>query len=209
MPISYNRLAVQSVERLAAISDGIFAVAMTLLVLDLRGPAANLVHSDHDLWLGLCAMMPQLITWLMSFMTLGIFWVGQQAQLNQLERCDRHLAWIHLAFLCAVSVLPFSTRLLAEFISMRTALLVYWANILALGMVLYMSWKYAASAGLVKSDLPAEAGKAIERRIIGAQSLYALGAALCIFDPYWSIGFIVLLQLNFAIAPRIPFLSKI
>jgi uncharacterized membrane protein len=209
MPVSYNRISAQSVERLAAISDGIFAVAMTLLVLDLRGPVAEHVHSEQDLWLALCAMMPQLTTWLMSFMTLGIFWAGQQAQLNQLERCDRHLSWIHLAFLCAVSVIPFSTRLLAEFITMRTALLVYWANILILGLVLYLSWKYVTAADLARTDLPPGTGKAIERRIIGAQALYAVGAALCIVNPYWSIGFIVLVQLNFALAPRIPGLSRI
>jgi len=209
MPPTYNRISAQSVERLAALSDGIFAVAMTLLVLDLRVPSKESVHGEHDLWLGLCAMMPQLVAWLMSFLTLGIFWAGQQAQLNQVERSDRHFAWIHLAFLSAVSVLPFSTRLLAEFIALRTALLVYWANVLGLGVVLYVSWRYAARAGLLRADLPAGTGRAIERRIVGAQALYAVGAALCVFNPYASIGFIVLVQLNFAIAPPIPGLAKI
>jgi len=209
MQLSYNRISAQSIERLAALSDGIFAVAMTLLVLELHGPAKETIHGEQDLWLGLCAMMPQLITWIMSFLTLGIFWAGQQAQLNHFERGDRHLAWIHLAFLCAVSVTPFSTRLLAEFIGFRNALLIYWINILALGVVLYISWKYATHARLVKPDLPAGTGKAIERRIDVAQALYAFGAALCVFDPLVSIGFIVLVQLNFAIAPRIPLLSRI
>jgi uncharacterized membrane protein len=209
MQITYNRITGQSVERLAALSDGIFAFAMTLLVLEMHGPSPEAVHSERELWLGLCAMMPQLITWLMSFLTLGIFWAGQQAQLNQLDRCNRHLAWIHLGFLCAVSVLPFSTRLLTEFIVMRTALLVYWANILMFGVVLYVSWKYAIRAGLVRKEIPAATGQAIERRILGGQALYALGAALCVFNPYVSIGFIVLVQLNFAIAPGIPGLRRI
>jgi uncharacterized membrane protein len=209
MQISYNRISAQSVERLAALSDGIFAVAMTLLVLDLHVPIKEAIHSELDLWRGICAMMPQLITWIMSFLTLGIFWAGQQAQLNHFERGDRHLAWIHLIFLCAVSVVPFSTRLLAEFIGYRTALLIYWTNILALGVVLYASWKYAEHAALVKTDVPHGTGKAIERRIVIAQALYAFGAALCVFDPFISIGFIVLVQLNFVIAPRIPWLSKI
>jgi len=209
MPITYNRISAQSVERLAALSDGIFAVAMTLLVLDLHGPVREAIHSEQDLWRGMCAMMPQLITWIMSFLTLGIFWAGQQAQLNHFERGDRHLAWIHLIFLCAVSVVPFSTRLLAEFIGLRTALLIYWSNILALGVILYASWKYATRAGLLKENLPAGLGKAVERRIVGAQALYAFGAALCVWDTYASIAFIVLVQLNFVIAPRIPWLSKI
>jgi uncharacterized membrane protein len=69
----YNRVAGQSVDRLAALSDGIFAVAMTLLVLDLRVPAAEAVHSEHDLRRILIALAPRLIVFLMSIMTNGIF----------------------------------------------------------------------------------------------------------------------------------------
>ncbi len=61
-----------------ALSDGIFGVGMTLLVLDLRTPLHELVHGEHDLQAALLATLPQLIMYLMSFMTLGIFWVGQQ-----------------------------------------------------------------------------------------------------------------------------------
>jgi uncharacterized membrane protein len=137
---SYNQIASQSVERLAAISDGIFAVAMTLLVLDLHGPALETIHGEQDLWHAISVMFPQFITYLMSFLTLAIFWNGQQAQLNLFARADRHLTWIHMAFLFAVSVMPFSTRQLAEFIDYRTTLLCYWGNILLLGAVLYFSW---------------------------------------------------------------------
>ena len=86
MPVSYNQVAGQSVERLAALSDGVFAVAMTLLVLDLRVPVMEAVHSEHDLWHGLVALSPRLLMHMMSFMTLGIFWIGQQTQLNHLTR---------------------------------------------------------------------------------------------------------------------------
>jgi TMEM175 potassium channel family protein len=206
---SYNRIAGQSVERLAAVSDGIFAVAMTLLVLDLHDPARESIHSEQDLWRALSAMFPQFITYLMSFLTLAIFWNGQQAQLNRFTQANRHLTWIHLAFLFAVSVMPFSTRLLADFINYRTALLCYWGNILLLGAALYFSWRYASRAGLVNDDTPAELRKAIERRIVGAQALYALGALLCVVNTSVSIAFIVLVQLNFAVAPRIRWLSRI
>ena len=129
---SYNRLAGQSVERLAALSDGVFAVAMTLQVLDLHSPTTQAVHSEYDLWHALVALSPRLLTYLMSFLTLGIFWVGQQTQLNHLARSDRHLTWIHIAFLFAVTITPFS-MLLAEFIRYRLALLVYWTTCCFLG----------------------------------------------------------------------------
>lgn len=203
MSTPYNRIAGQNVERLAALSDGIFAVAMTLLVLDLRLPAAQSIHSEHDLWRALAALSPRLLTYLMSFLTLGIFWVGQQTQLNHLARSNRDLAWIHLAFLFAVTITPFSTRMLAAFIKYRLALLAYWSNILLLGIVLYASWGYAIRARLVKDDMPADVPAAVCRRIIIGQALYAVGALLCIINTYWSIGFIVLVQINYAAAPRI------
>ena len=202
MNTSYNQIAGQSAERLAALSDGIFAVAMTLLVLDLRVPVAEAIHSERDLWQALAALSPRLVLYMMSFLTLGIFWVGQQTQLNHLARSDRHLTWIHIAFLLAVSITPFSTSLLAEYARYRIALLEYWVNLALLGGVLYGSWGYTYRRGLLKDDVPREAIAAVCRRILLGQSLYALGALLCVFNTYWSIGFIVLVQLNYAIAPR-------
>jgi uncharacterized membrane protein len=198
----YDRVAGQNVERLAALSDGFFAVAMTLLVLDLRVPAAQAIHSEHDLWRALVTLAPRLIVFLMSVMTNGIFWVGQQTQLNHFARADRNLAWIHIAFLCAVSLTPFSTSLLAEFIHYRTALLVYWSNIVLLGLTLYWSWSYATRHQLLSDDVPPEIHTAVVRRIVIAQTLYACGAAVCFLGTYYSIAAIVLVQVNYAIAPR-------
>ena len=199
----YNRIAGGSLERLAALSDGIFAVAMTLLVLDLRLPAAGAVHGEAGLGRALLVLAPHLVVYLMSFLTLGIFWVGQQTQLNHLARADRDLAWIHLAFLFAVTLMPFSTRLMTAFLAYRLALVAYWANILLLGAMLFASWSYAARAGLVRDDAPPGIHRSVERRIVIAQGLYAGGAALCAIDTYWSLGFIVLVQLNYVLAPRI------
>lgn len=112
----YNFIAGTSVERLAALSDGVFAVAMTLLVLDLHTPAAALIHSDADLLRALKVLAPQLLVYMMSFLTLGIFWVGQQTQLNHFTGTDRDLSWVHLLFLFVVSLMPFSTSLMSAFI---------------------------------------------------------------------------------------------
>jgi len=73
----YNRIQGRNLDRLAALSDGIFAVAMTLLVLDLHTPAIAQVHSERDLIVALGALRPQWIVYGMSFLTLGIFWAGQ------------------------------------------------------------------------------------------------------------------------------------
>ncbi|HMI97020.1 MAG TPA: TMEM175 family protein [Micropepsaceae bacterium] len=198
----YNRIAGQSKERLAALSDGVFAVAMTVLVLDLRPPAVRLIHSEGQLGQALLEIVPRLVPFLMSFMTLGIFWVGQQTQHDALARTDRSYTWLHITFLMAVCLTPFSTSLLAEFIAFRTALLVYWANLLLLGLLLLAGWYRAKWFGLVRKDAPPDIDEAFIRRVVIAQVLYAFGAALCVFSTWWSIGFILAVQINYVIAPR-------
>lgn len=202
MATLYNAIQGRSLERLAALSDGIFAVAMTLLVLDIHIPPAESVHSEAALLQSLAALGPQWIAYGMSFLTLGIFWAGQQTQLNHLREGSRDLTWIHLAFLFTITVMPLTTRLLAEFIAYRTALLFYWLNILLPGAILYWSWTHATHHGLIKEDTEPEIRGAICRRILIAQTLYAVGAALCMVSNYLSIAVIVVVQLNYAIAPR-------
>ena len=208
-PPTYNRIAGASIERLAALSDGVFAVAMTLLVLDLHVPAAAAVHDEAGLLRALAALAPRLLVFLMSVMTLGIFWVGQQTQLNHLRHGDRDLAWLHIGFLCAVSVVPFTTALIAEFVTFRVALIAYWANILVLGALLYASWRHARARDLTRDEITVALACAVERRILYAQALYAVGALLCVVNTYWSLGFILLLQLNYAVAPRLPGLWRL
>src|SRR5215831_398118 len=205
MRTSYNRIAGQSLGRLAALSDGIFAVAMTLLVLDLRVPVITISHrmiQEQDLLNALVKLGPNILPYLMSFLTLGIFWVGQQTQLNYFKKSDRYLTWIHLSFLLAVTLMPFSTGLLAAYITLRVALVVYWLNIVLLGIIISFGWRYARRARLLKEEVTPEIFAANLRHIVIAQSLYAFGVLLCIINTYVSMCFIMLVQLNFAVAPR-------
>ncbi len=220
MPTTYHRVSGGSLHRLSAISDGIFAVAMTLLVLDLHVPVLQLVHSQHAIWaagaadgegqLGraLLHLAPRLGVFLLGFLTLGMFWMGQQTQLDHFTRSDRQLTWIHLAFLGGISLMPFSTALLAEYEAYRVALLVYWLHLLVLGLLLLAGLRYAARAGLVKPDAPADLGAVAQRRIVVAQVLYAGSVLLGLVSTYLSVGLIVLLQLNSAIAPKIRPLNR-
>ena len=153
----YNRIAGQSLERLAALSDGIFAVAMTLLVLDLHIPVSGIgeafIGDDYQSVACFdCTVAGSTDSYFMSFLTLGIYWVAQQTQFNYFTRSDRDLTWIHLGFLLIVSLMPFSTGLLAEHTSLRIALIVYWFSIFMLGTMLFWSIRYAKQAGLMNTE---------------------------------------------------------
>ena len=209
MRTHYNSLAGGEVGRIAALSDGLFAIAATILVLDFHTPEPADIHSEAELLHALMASSPRLLPWLLSLLTLGIFWLGQQTQLSQLERSNRDLAWLHFVFLAVVTVLPFSTRLLGDFLDYRTAFLVYWLNILLLGAALYATWVCAERANLIREDARGDVSRAVKRRIVVAQSLYGIGSAAGLVNVTLGITFIMLIQLNYAIGPRLPILSRL
>ena len=205
----FNEFAGTNLDRLAGISDGIFAVGMTLLVLGLSLPSLRAGSSEADLWRALVALAPNVLVYTMSFMTLGIFWVGQGTQLNLLARSNRHYSWLQLLFLFGVTLVPFSTALLAHFPSFRIALVEYWLNIVLLGMTLLAALQYGLRAGLLKPTEAPEVVPLMRGRILIAQSLYAIATATSIVFPTWvSITLIFLVQLNYVIAPRIPLLHR-
>jgi uncharacterized membrane protein len=209
MQSHYNTLAGGEVGRIAALSDGLFAIAATILVLDFHTPEPADIHSETELLHALAASAPRLLPWLLSLLTLGIFWLGQQTQLSQLERSNRDLTWLHFIFLAVVTALPFSARLLADFLEYRTAFLVYWLNIVLLGASLYATWVCAERANLVREEARGDVSRAVKRRIVLAQSLYAIGALAGLINVTLGISIIMLIQVNYAIGPRLPILRRL
>ena len=200
---TYNQLAGKKVQRIEAISDGVFAIALTLLVLDIKVPGTAGIHTERDLFDAFCQLTPKFLSYFLSFMTLGIFWTGHTVQYNFIEKSDRDLNWISLFFLLFVSVLPFTTGFLSEHIHFKLSIALYWLNIFLLGLVIYLHWAYAYTHDFISlSSREKElVDKAIRKRIVVAQSLYAFGALLCFINNYLSIIFIILVQLNYALAP--------
>ncbi len=199
----YNKIAGKRIGRIEALSDGVFAIAMTILVFDLKDPVGNVLRSDGELLTALGGMLPKFLSYFLSFMTLGIFWMGQSTQFHYMDRYDRGLNWTTLFFLMFVSLIPFSTNILSGHITSRLAILLYWFNILALGLLIFVHWHYAWKRGYI-SVQEGEGDKhliniAIRKRVIIAQSLYAFGAVLCFINTYLSIAFIIAVQLNYAL----------
>ncbi|TPI18875.1 TMEM175 family protein [Mesorhizobium sp. B4-1-1] len=195
--------------RIVGITDGVFAIALTLIVLEIRVPAHEAVHSESELLAAILALAPRFLTYALSFLTLTIFWFGQQAQHGLIAKSDRRLATLNLCFLAFVALLPFSTDLLADFLDFRVAVLVYWLNLLMLGATLFASWWYADRNGMIAEDVDAQTRRTVYNRIVKAQVLWVIGAALCLIAPLLSIVFILLVQLIYATAPRSSLLRHI
>jgi len=198
MQSEYNKIAGKDTGRTIAISDGVFAVAMTLLVLEIRIPVMDGINSDQQLVDAFLSLGPKFLVYFLAFMTTGIFWVGHSAQYKHIEKSDRNLTWINLLFLLSVTLLPFTTAFLGDYTSFKFPIAIYWLNIFLLGITLYANWSYACKKKFVSEDAGASIDRAIKRRIVIAQSLYLLGALLCFFNSYISIAFIIVVQLNYA-----------
>ncbi|MCP1385321.1 TMEM175 family protein [Runella salmonicolor] len=207
----FNSIAGQRVQRIEALSDGVFSIAMTLLVFNMKDPVSGMVISDGKLLAALYDTLPTLLTYFLSFMTLGIFWTGQSTQFHYIQKYDRNLSWISLFFLMFVSILPFTTGILSNHITNRLSIGIYWLNILALGTLLYSHWHYAYKHHCV--NFPENNGpvvnSALQNRVLTAQSLYTIAAALCFINTYVSIIAIILIQLNYALGLFNPKLSKL
>ncbi|MCO5230989.1 MAG: TMEM175 family protein [Chitinophagales bacterium] len=195
---SYNQIAGQSTERIIGISDGIFAVALTLLVLEIRIPVLEEIKTETELLKVFVSLYPKFLVYFLAFMTAGIFWMGHSAQYKVIEKSDRNLNWINLLFLLCVTMLPFSTAFLGDYIDFKLAIFVYWMNIFLMGLMLFINWNYAYNNGFVSEGNRALMNYGIRKRIIVAQSLYFLGLLLCFISSYLSIAFIIIVQLNYA-----------
>ncbi len=198
----YNQISGQNIQRIEALSDGVFAIALTLLVLDIRVPLHENVVYEKDLVIAFGKLTPKLLTYFLSFMTLGIFWTAHSSQFYFIEKSDRNFNWINLSFLLFVTLIPFTTAFLNEYINFKFAVAIYWLNLFLLGIMLGRILNYADKHNYLKSNIVEknEIKKAMVRRGIVAQSLYAFGSLLFFINSYLIIAALTIIQLFFALA---------
>lgn len=197
----YNALSGRSLERVLVLVDGVFAIVMTLLVLDLRLPEADAATS-HELWSQLIDLGPQLGAYVLSFSMLGTFWLAEHTLLGHLRTSDRTLAWTVFTFLFFVTTLPFTASMLAAHTHLRLAVWIYWGNLFLLGVGLAWQLVHADRADLVDPERPEV--RLLWRRLLLAQTLYAVGAVVVIISPVAGIAVLAVCQLFFMISPRLP-----
>lgn len=198
----YNLISGFRLQRIEAISDGVFAIALTFLALDIKVPASELIHTESELVATFLKLAPKLLTYFLSFITLGIYWLAQSTQFHYISSSDRNLNWINLFFLLAVSIMPFTTAFLSQYIQFKFSIILYWFNLSLLGLLLGFNWYYAKKNSFLSIDKNEQNAitQTIKRRIVESQILYTISAALYFIDSYIGIGLLVLIQLNYAFA---------
>lgn len=130
--------------RLEGLSDGIFAFAMTLLVIGLNIPdKATLVQTNSQVIQILLSLRSDFLHYVLAFLILGAFWLGHHGQLHVVKNIDRTYIWINLLMLLFVALLPFSTSFSGDFPDASYGSIVFHLNLFAIGMALFCQWKYA------------------------------------------------------------------
>lgn len=142
-----------STHRIEALTDGLFAIVMTLIVLELKVPEIPKPVNDGEMLRKLAELGPHLFTFGLTFVLSGAFWFQHHMSLQQLRHMTRMLIWVNLAFLLFVSVLPFSAGLLGRYPFSRVAQMVYYGNQFAIGLPLAAQWAYAGKKGLIRDSL--------------------------------------------------------
>jgi uncharacterized membrane protein len=123
-----------SPHRIEALTDGIYAVAMTLLVIELKLPDHAAIHTADQLVDGLVHLLPRFLAWAMSFFVLAFFWIGHHRSYGHLRRTDPKLVWLNIAQLAFVSLMPFSCDLVGEHGQVLVSQIIYSANMALLAV---------------------------------------------------------------------------
>jgi TMEM175 potassium channel family protein len=169
--------------RLEAFSDGVFAIAITLLVLELAVPAG----AEDDLLDAFLDQWPSYLAYVVSFATIGAIWLAHNGITDYLDRADAGFIRLNLLLLMVVSFLPFPTRLLGEHIGEespeRVAVTIYGLTLLAASSLVSVLWRYAVHEKLVRPDAEDEDVKLLTKRLAPGLAAYAIIIILGLFLP--------------------------
>lgn len=121
-----------SKHRIEALTDGIYAVAMTLLVIELKIGDHGAVTTAEDLNHALLGLFPKMFAWILSFFVLAFFWLGHHRLFQHVRVVDSRMLWANIVMLCTASLMPFSSALVGEYAGAFTSQCVYAGNMAAL-----------------------------------------------------------------------------
>jgi len=165
--------------RLEAFSDGVFAIAITLLVLDLHVPEVgdgSLAHALYRQW-------PADVSYTVSFITIGIIWVNHHNVFRHLERCDRRLLFLNVFMLLTVALIPYPTALISHYArtpNATPAAVFYGAVMVVMALCFNAIWHYSVRAGLLGPGADPREVSGITRSFVPGPFLYLAGTLIAL-----------------------------
>ena len=190
--------------RIEAFSDGVFAIAVTLLVLELKVPELAEEATNGELWSALLNRWPSYLAYLVSFATILIVWVNHHRLFTIIRRSDSRFLFLNGALLLVVTTIPFPTALLAEYLekpSATVACAIYTGAFVLLALAFNGFWRYASYRKRLLARTVTDAQvKAIARSLLFGPISYFVAFALSFVNAFASFGLCMLLAIYWAVA---------
>ena len=186
--------------RIEAFSDGVFAIAITLLIIEVHVPAR-----EHAETLGheLLRIWPSYLGYLTSFLTIGVMWINHHRVFTLIDRYDHTLIVLNLLLLLLIAFLPFPTAVLAQFIKTdgaRSAAALYGSTMVLIAIAFFAWWHYASGGRrLIAAAVPQEQLDAINRAFNPGTPLYVIALALAFVEPWASAAAFLILAVFYAL----------
>ncbi len=189
--------------RLEALGDGIFSVAMTILVIELKIPAVE-GNSFEDLLHALYETRLELLCFFISFIVLGIMWFGHRMVFEYISQTNRYFIFLGVLFYMVVCLVPFSTRFLAANTLQWYAILMYGLNLSTCNLALYAQWSYGIHRPTLHSRvLPPEVKAEAKKLFLISPILYSIAIGFSFFFPLVSIAIYFITPILYLIPNKI------
>ena len=197
MTVETSQLVSKS--RLEALSDGVFAIVMTILVLQLGGSAISDAETATQLEAALLAQWPTFVSYAISFLVVGVYWVSHHTYFTFIGEVNETQLWLNLLFLFCLSLIPFAAEVLGDHPDFRAGAVLYGLDLAACTGALYLNWEYAWNRGrvLVK-DSGVVVVKRFRRRTLRAAVFYLLAAGVAWFSPMTGFYLYIVIAVVFA-----------
>ena len=177
-----DEAAEEGIGRILALSDGVFAIATTLLILEIAVPATT---SDAGLPKALLGLWPRYLAYVISFVVIARFWVAHRLAFRLIARDDAVLVYLNLLLLMFVAFLPFPTAVLGQHAGSPAAAILYASSVILTSLASAAYWWYASGRGnLLRPDAGRAQVRALRARSLSSPVFFALTLPIAVFAPY-------------------------
>ena len=184
--------------RLEALVDGVFAFAMTLLVIGLTVPSIPKSQAAAELTPALLSMWPELLSFLIAFFVLASFWVVHHRHFHYLNSVDTAVLWLNIVILIFVVLVPFTTNVSGDYSDVQIAVILFHLNLLILGLLFFVQWQYIVRHPSIAGIIVKYTNKQVVARIITPLAA-CIGIIISFYSPSNSMWAYLVIPLCFRI----------
>ncbi|HTS20721.1 MAG TPA: TMEM175 family protein [Casimicrobiaceae bacterium] len=207
---SGDAVAGLSKHRIEALADGIFAVAMTLLVLDIKMPESITYASNADLWQRLIGLEHAIASYAISFIMLSVYWIAHHFHFHFVQRTDRGLLWINLYLLLCITLVPFTTDLVGDNVHLSLPAILYGVNLLLVAMAFIAQIEYLRRhPELATPEISSGPATALLHRRAWLMTIVPLvSMAIAFYSPRFALYLYLSLPLLHAVPSRLDRIAR-